>query len=85
MSCANIPNLTSFSAETSQRQKINDDNISDAINLPMLRREKQKKMIFEENRLDPQMTFTSLMDFDFFSQIRQPWRKCRDVDINFIV
>ena len=41
---------------------------------------------FGENpKMDPLQTFTSLMDFDFFSSVRQPWRRIKDVDINFIV
>ena len=86
MSCVNIPNLTSFSNGTSRRRNV--EAFEEEIQLSQLRRRKvsSMKMIFDENhRLDPKTTFTSLMDFDFFSQIRQPWRKCQDVDINFIV
>jgi hypothetical protein len=48
------------------------------------------KVFFDENavdeKLDPHKTFTSLMDFNFMSQVRQPWKRCRDaVDINYIV
>ena len=76
-----MPNVKTF-----QRERCKNDVKTDDESVKIWREKASLvKKILTDARPDPKTTFTALMDFDFFSQIRQPWRKCKDVQINYIV
>ncbi len=100
MACTNIPNLSQDSADKKSTQNHVDAHFcrhrKDVLDLRTSETQavtpidELAKVFFDENvvdvKLDPHKTFTSLMDFNFFSQVRQPWKRSRDsVDINYIV
>jgi len=99
MSCANIPNAPRRSSDefkASRDVKSSHDvgkpsrDVGKASQMDDVKGRLEKttlmKKVFNDAKPDPATTFAAFVDFDFFSQIRQPWRKCKDaVDINFIV
>ena len=101
MSCANIPNASRRSStvgrttSTPSTSSVDVDvdmsrvkaTSNDVIDRDKILAEKTALMrkVYNEPKPDPMSTFTAFVDFDFFSQIRQPWRRCKDIDINFIV